>query len=111
MARLCAGVLQAVSHHGGGVEVSRRMGWKQVYRPKNFWADLGNCKAELDKFCREIGTPQGVIPSMYVMQQAGRYDLQRALRHWGGASNLADALGYRNFKVSVSLEVPSAAQA
>lgn len=93
LAQTCC--LQAISHHGGNPEVSKRMGWKQTYRPPNYWADLGNCKAELDSFCREVGAPQGVVPSVYSMQQAGRYDLQRAVRHWGGLTKLADALNYK----------------
>lgn len=87
--------LQAISHHGGGSEVSKRLGWKQAYHPPNYWADLDNCRAELDTFCREVGVPQGTLPSVYSMQQAGRYDLQRAVRHWGGLSKMADALGYQ----------------
>ena len=86
---------QAISHHGGGSEVSKRMGWKQAYHPPNYWADLDNCREELDAFCREMGAPQGTLPSIYSMQQAGRYDLQRAVRHWGGLAKMAEALGYQ----------------
>ena len=65
-----------------------------MYRAPNYWADIDNCKAELDTFCEEIGAPKGVVPSVYSMQQAKRYDLSRAVRHWGGLAKLADAVGY-----------------
>lgn len=86
---------QAISRHGGGPEVSKRLGWKQAYHPPNYWADLDNCRIELDSFCQEVGAPEGTLPSVYSMQQAGRYDLQRAVRHWGGLAKFADVLGYQ----------------
>lgn len=38
---------------------------------------------------------QATLPTVYSMQQAGRHDLSRAVRVWGGASKLAQALGYK----------------
>ena len=81
-------------HHGGVAEVSKRLGWSRDFRPPNYWADLDNCRAEFDGFCREEGLPLGSLPSIYSMQQAKRYDLQGAVRSWGGIYKLAEALGY-----------------
>ena len=54
-----------------------------------------NCRAAIDEFCTQMAVPRGVVPSVYSMQQAKRYDLHRAVRTWGGLSNLAQALGPR----------------
>jgi hypothetical protein len=87
-------VPQAVSVHGGGPKVARRMGWKMDYKQPGYWSDVENCRQAIDSFCLEKAVPQGVIPSLYSMQQAKRYDLHRAVRQWGGLGNLAQALGF-----------------
>ena len=86
--------VQAVSHHGGAAVVSERMGWQKAFRGPNHWADLRVCREAVDEFCESNGLPVGVLPSVYSMQQAGRHDLPRAIRHWGGAPKFAAALGY-----------------
>lgn len=71
------------------------MGWATMVGRRSPWSDLENCRRALDSFCREEGLPQGTVPSLYYMQQAKRYDLCTAVRHWGGLSRLARTLGYQ----------------
>lgn len=71
------------------------MGWKMEYKQPGYWSNVENCRVAIDNFCAEMAVPMGVVPSVYSMQQAKRYDLHRAVRQWGGLGNLADALGYK----------------
>ena len=90
--------MQAIASHGGVTEVAKRMGWVpdvSESRPRNYWRDLENTRAEFDSYAAAEGFAAGVLPSSFYIKRAKRYDLMRAMRAWGGMAALCDTLGYR----------------
>jgi hypothetical protein len=62
-------------------------------RPVDYWGKISNVKKELRQFMG--GRPLRVMPRLGALEQAGRKDLLRAIRRWGGSRALARRLGIK----------------
>eukprot|EP00953_Heterococcus_sp_UTEX-ZZ885_P024004 13161-Heterococcus_DN1.PRE.2 len=76
----------------------KREGIPQLgYKPYNFWANSGNLQQELFAFLREyqpaIGQPTVWLPRSIQFAQAGRNDLNQAIRRHGGQEAIGKRYG------------------
>lgn len=88
---------KAIARFGGFEEIATRMKLRMTYqrKPKHYWASLANVKWEVVKFQEVSGSAAEYMPSRRSLQEAGRYDLARALEKWGGLREVARLLGLK----------------
>eukprot|EP00850_Spirogloea_muscicola_P009050 SM000050S16975 [mRNA] locus=s50:264393:266011:+ [translate_table: standard] len=91
---------KAIARMGGFPKVAECTGLDLAYKerkPKGYWSELSNVKAELLDFQKQYGSASEplAMPTRKSLEAAGRYDLARALEKWGGLLEVARALGMK----------------
>ncbi|KFM27012.1 hypothetical protein F751_1148 [Auxenochlorella protothecoides] len=90
---------KAISQHGGMAVVLARLGWaaaKRARKPRGYWSNLENVRAEIRAFIIEHHLPEGIMPHKTTFVRCGRHDIARAVERLGGLHHLTTALGYSN---------------
>ncbi len=64
---------------------------KTQRKPRNYWNDFTNVQRELLEYIHEHGTT-GIMPTGEDLRQAGRNDLDNAIRKYGGVQSVAERL-------------------
>jgi transposase-like protein len=85
----------AIALHGGILEVARKLNLELSYdrRPRNYWKNLDNLKAEIEEVSRELGV-QDRLPTHEELIQLGRTDIVSAIAKNGGWPSVSRRLGY-----------------
>jgi transposase len=81
-------LVNVIRKYGGFHEVRRKMGYRSVCKPPNYWT-LENLKKELEPIIEELGR----FPMVPELTKMGRYDLCNAIRKHGGFKRLAKLMG------------------
>lgn len=85
----------AIDLHGGFPTVAQKLKLKLSYvrKPRGYWKNLDNLKAEIDSVAEQIGNP-GVLPTYDELKRIGRTDLISAIADNGGWPSVSRKLGF-----------------
>ncbi|KAK9814279.1 hypothetical protein WJX72_003320 [[Myrmecia] bisecta] len=90
----------AISKHGGLVGLRERLRLDRTRRRKGYWSDLSALERELRPYLTCIpeaglraSATRYVMPQQAELLAAGRSDLMKAIRAWGGSVEVANLLG------------------
>jgi hypothetical protein len=97
---------QAILNHGGSQRVAERLGLDYRSKAPGYWRDWETFAAALEKFMREQGQP-GVIPTQPQLRQAGRADLEAAIRFHGGMKAVAERGDWQRGRTKPHLKLHS----
>lgn len=91
MGSLC----MAINLHEGFPAVAKKLKLALSYdrKPRGYWKDLGNLKAELTRVAEHLGNPN-VLPAHEELKQIGRTDLINAIADNGGWTSVARKIGF-----------------
>lgn len=92
--RWTGGGLQAIHSHGGPLAVSKRLGWETDYRPRAQQLTLDGVREAFDGFAAAQGLPVGSLAGEAALLHAGRRDLIKEAKNWGGLEALAELFEY-----------------
>jgi hypothetical protein len=72
------------------------MGWvsETPVKKVSLWVDLDSTRKAFDAFVEAEGLPREVLPSLGMMQRAGRPDMIDGADEWGGLQELGELLEY-----------------
>ncbi|MBD1926932.1 hypothetical protein H6F74_11825 [Trichocoleus sp. FACHB-90] len=86
------GLASVVQKHGGWQSVAERLGLTYAKKRSGYWEDFLSVEREVFAFIEKFGT-FGVMPTGDELREAGRSDLENAMRKHGGFSIVAERLG------------------
>ena len=89
---------QAILDHGGSQRVAERLGLDYQSQSPGYWRDWETFAAAMEKFMREQGQP-GVLPTQLQLRQAGRADLEGAIRFHGGMKVVVERGGWQRVRI------------
>ena len=86
---------QAILNHGGSQRVAEQLGLDYQGKSPGYWRDWETFATAMEKFIREQGQP-GVMPTQPQLRQAGRADLEGAIRFHGGMKAVEERGGWQS---------------
>ncbi|KAL3502213.1 hypothetical protein ACH5RR_036662 [Cinchona calisaya] len=89
---------KAITRMGGFRRIAALMNLSLAYKhrkPKGYWDNLENLQVEISRFQRSWGMDPSYMPSRKAFEQAGRYDIARALEKWGGLHEVSRLLSLK----------------
>lgn len=90
--RLPYDLINAINSYYGGYAAFRdRCGLPSTMKPRHWWKDWANLKAELLPICEELG----IFPPDQYLLDIKATSLRSALKYFGGAKKIAKRLGFK----------------
>nr|XP_027099921.1 uncharacterized protein LOC113719094 isoform X1 [Coffea arabica] len=89
---------KAITRMGGFRRIAALMNLSLAYKhrkPKGYWDNLENLQEEISWFQKSWRMDPSFMPSRKAFEQAGRFDIARALEKWGGLHEVSRLLSLK----------------